>query len=189
MDCSADSANPSLACGGRCRQAEGGSNKLFAGSTPYRLIPALPRREMMIPSRAPKRDHDEWLVRWEVGWSGSRAGSGPKYRGMGRFADQAAINARGARCGVLQGGKAARIRGRGRWRFRRMPVARDPMLLAMRHGMRPSRGTISPKPRSAGEARASFVCGLTAAGIRPRRPRLLPHQPEAATPAGASSRK
>ena len=31
------------------------------------------------------------------------------------------------------------------------------MLIAMRHGMHPRFGAISPKPRSAGEARASFV--------------------------------
>ena len=107
--------DPSPACGGRCRQAEGGSNKLYARSNLTDLSPRILNVRHCSSSRAPKRDHDEWLVRWMVGWSGSRAGSGPKYRGMGRFADQAAINARGARCGVLQRGKAAHIRGRERW--------------------------------------------------------------------------
>jgi len=67
-------------------------------------------------------------------------------------------------------------------------VARPPTLSAMRHGMLPGRGTISPKPRSAGEARASFVCGLPASGPSPRRPRFTAQQPEAETPAGASLR-
>ena len=38
------------------------------------------------------------------------------------------------------------------------------MLLAMRHGMRPGFGTISPKPRSAGEARASYCLRTTRVG-------------------------
>ncbi len=43
-------------------------------------------------------------------------------------------------------------------------VASPPIVLAMRQGMRPARNAIRPKPRSAGEARASFTCGLPARG-------------------------
>jgi hypothetical protein len=45
-------------------------------------------------------------------------------------------------------------------------VARPPMLLAMRHGMRPHRGAISLKLRSAGEARASQLLRTTRVGAQ-----------------------
>jgi len=44
------------------------------------------------------------------------------------------------------------------------PVAGHPRLLAMRHGMLPRLGAISPKPRSAGEARASLQLRTTRVG-------------------------
>ena len=107
-------------------------------------------------SRAPKRDHDEWLVRWMVGWSGSRSGPGLKYLGMGQFAGQAAAKRTGRPMQGAPGGKAAMHKAAGKGgQCRVARVARPPMLSAMRHGMLPSPGTISPKPRSAGEARAS----------------------------------
>ncbi len=100
----------------------------------------------------------------EVGWLGSRSGPGRKYLGMGQFAGQAAANAWDAQCGAFQGGKAAHIRSRGRWRCGWIPGRRPPTLFAMRHGMLPSLGTISPKPRSAGEARASHTLRTTRVG-------------------------
>ena len=57
------------------------------------------------------------------------------------------------------------------------PVAGRPCPIAMRHGMHPGRGTISPKPQPAGEARASLYLRTTAARIRPRRPASLPTNP------------
>ena len=77
------------------------------------LSPRIPPVRFSPSSRAPKRDHDEWLVRWEVGWFGSRSGPGQKYRGMGQFAGQAAANARGARCRALQGARSPCIRRLG----------------------------------------------------------------------------
>jgi hypothetical protein len=44
---------------------------------------------------------------------------------------------------------------------------------AMRHGMLPLLQAIRPKSRSAGEAKASFICGLPASGQSPRRPRFV----------------
>jgi hypothetical protein len=67
-------------------------------------------------------------------------------------------------------------------------VARPPTLFAMRHGMLPGRGTISPKPRSAGEARASYNLRTNRVGAHASPARFTAHQPEAATPAGVSSR-
>lgn len=120
------------------------------------LIPAPPPRANLPSSRAPKRDHDEWLVRWMVGWFGSRAGSGLKYLGMGQFAGQAAAKRTGRPMQGVPGGEAAMHKAAGRGgQCRVARVVRPPMLSAMRHGMLPSPGTISPKPRSAGEARAS----------------------------------
>ncbi len=95
--------------------------------------------------------------------------------------------------GVLD---VARLRGRGCAHTRPGKVGNagspglsgHPRPVAMRHGMLPGSGTISPKPRSAGEARASFICGLPASGQSPRRPRFTIHQPEAHRPAGASTR-
>jgi hypothetical protein len=116
-------------------------------------------------SRAPKRDHDEWLVRWMVGWFGSRSGPGLKYLGMGHFGGQAAVNARDVRCRAFQGARPPCIR-----RLEEVGNAGSPGLpgrprsTAMRHGMLPSPGTISPKPRSAGEARASYCLRTTRVG-------------------------
>ena len=121
------------------------------------LSPRLQPVRISPSSRAPKRDHDEWLVRWMVGWFGSRAGSGLKYLGMGQFAGQAAAKRTGRPMQGAPGGEAAMRKAAGRGgQCRVARVARPPMLSAMRHGMLPSPGTISPKPRSAGEARASY---------------------------------
>ena len=79
------------------------------------LSPRLQPVRISPSSRAPKRDHDEWLVRGMVGWFGSRAGSGLKYLGMGQFAGQAAAKRMGRPMWGAPGGKAAHIRGRERW--------------------------------------------------------------------------
>ena len=100
-----------------------------------------------------------------VGCGAGRRPAGPKSRGRGRFAGQAARNARQASLGGLprmQGrsprrpGEADRVGG--------CPAVRLPRVLAMRQGMLPGSGTIRPKPRPAGEACASFFCGPTAWG-------------------------
>ena len=110
----AGNIDPSPVYEGRCRQAEGGSNKINAlREISSGLIPAPPPRANLPLSRAPKRDHDEWLVRWMVGWFGSRSGPGLKYLGMGQFAGQAAANARGVRCRALQGARPPCIRRPG----------------------------------------------------------------------------
>jgi hypothetical protein len=143
----------------------------------------------MIPSRAPKRDHDEWLVRWMVGWFGSRSGPGLKYLGMGQFAGQAAVNARGVRCRAFQGARPPCIR-----RLEEVGNAGSPGLsgrprsTAMRHGMLPSPGTISPKTSRPARREPHIVCGLTASGRKPRRPRFTMPQPEAVKPAGVFAR-
>ena len=74
------------------------------------------------------------------------------------------------------------------------PVTGHPCFPAMRHGMLPSPGTISPKPRSAGEARASYYCGLPARGSDLAGPASSAsqgaeffEQPEAIGSAGASA--
>jgi hypothetical protein len=65
------------------------------------------------------------------------------------------------------GGQAAmhKVAGEG-GQCRVARVARPPMFLAMRHGMLPGSGTISPKPRSAGEARASFYLRTNRVGAQ-----------------------
>jgi hypothetical protein len=65
----------------------------------------------------------------------------------------------------VPGGKAAMHKAAGKGgQCRVARVVRPPMLSAMRHGMLPSPGTISPKPRSAGEARASYCLRTTRVG-------------------------
>ena len=166
-----------------------------APSTPHRLIPAPSPHAILPSSRAPKRDHDEWLVRWEVGWFGSRPGPGRKYLGMGRFAGQAAGNARGARCGAPQGAGPPRMRWPGEVVMR--VDARSPAAHAPRDAARDAPGPWYHKPKTPIGRRGASLIQLrtTRARSTPRRPRFtapqgagLFEQPEAGWPAGASAR-
>ena len=161
------------------------------------LSPLLQPMRISPLSRAPKRDHDEWLVRWMVGWFGSRAGPGLKYLGMGQFAGQAAAKRMGRPMQGAPGGKAAMHKAAGRGgQCRVARVVRPPMLSAMRHGMLPGPGTISPKTSRPARYDPHYCCGLTAARIKPRRPASLPRteagffliNPRPQGPAGALSR-
>ena len=128
-----------------------------------------------------------WCV-WRSGGAGSLA-SGLKYRGMGRFAGQAAAHAGGVRYGTLQGARLPRIRRPGEVAMRvdsRSQAARVPGDAA-----RDAPGLRCHKPKTPIGRRGEslmFFCGLTASGQPPRRPRFTIHQPEAETPAGASAR-
>ncbi len=135
----------------------------FAGMTAENLMPQshLPTYP---PAPTPCDPFPHPLHRSEImtsGWCGGGWVARESFRARPKVPRHGPVrwpsrcNARDARCGAFQGGKAAHIRGRERWRCGWIPGRRPPTLFAMRHGMLPGRGTIRAKPRSAGEARAS----------------------------------
>ena len=112
---------------------------------------------------------------WGGGWlggSGVVPGQAESFTVWGRFAGQAAVNAWGARCGALQGARSPRIRRPGEVAIRADASSPTTQLFAMRHGMLPLRGAISPKTSRPARREPHYICGLPAARIKPRRPRF-----------------
>ena len=178
---------------GRTRQPASGRTPTRSGP---RLSPVLD--PCNLPRiRAPKRDHDEWLVRRETGWGGGRIPIRPKLRPAGLRSSQAAAPTPG------QGHvKACRRPG--------LPLTREPDQPSETSGrMSPriwtdgpearsgdaasgspeARWTTSPKSRPRRRGAASLTCGLPAPGPTPRRPRFLERQRQGLQQEPASSRK
>ena len=174
--------SPSPSCVTSCRRqrpkrpSRGVIPSVGHSSALPQLIPAPPTHATLRPSVASKRDHDEWLAR-----RGSGDGEVVPLQAESRSARSGSpgtpLLTRGAApCGTVPGGQAATHEAAaetGLGRTSGPPFATDCTVFAMRHGMRPSRPAIRPKPRSAGEARASFHLRTTRVGPAPRRPRFL----------------
>jgi hypothetical protein len=169
----------------------GGGSRGEATHSKLQLIPAPPPYATLLPSVASKRDHDEWLARGRSGgWRvaavqvesrSARSGSPGK-----PLATRGAVP-----CGTVPEDQVATHEAAaetGLGRTSGPPFATDCRVFAMRHGMRPGRLAIRPKPRSAGEAFASLHLRTTRVRPAPRRPRFYPGTSRGPSPSGASAR-
>ena len=152
------------------------------------LIPAPPPRATLPSPAAPKRDHDEWLVWWGLG-GGRVAGLQAQSTTVGAGSPAEPLTTHGAL-------DVGRFRGRGCAHTRPGEVvtrvdSRSQAAHAPRDAARDAPAPWCHKPKTPigrrGES-LKIVADYPRRGNRLAGPASLPHQPEAETPAGASSR-